>query len=388
MGAHETGAMDKPHTPAPIHVFRAGKHTTAAGEEITFSQTDLEASAAAYDPALHEAPLVVGHPKSDDPAYGWTGGLQVDAAGLHVLPRQVNAQFAEQVSDGAYKKVSVAWYRPTDAANPVPGVWYPRHIGFLGAVPPAIKGLHPVQFREGGEPVEIEFSEYDDVTNAGLWRRLREWIIGQLGQETADRVVPAWDVGDLERSAQDDLREAQAEPTPQFSENSPKPPFDEGGIHHQETIVTPEQAAALEAENTQLKADKAARDAADQAAAAKTRRANAVQFCEGLAQAGKLLPDEKATTITLYELAAQSAPVEFGEGDAATTEAPLAKFKALLEGLPKRVEFSEIASGKPPAADTADPTALAARAVEFQESERSAGRQISIAEAVQRVSAA
>lgn len=369
------GAMDK--SPTPIHVFRAGRHTTAAGEPIEFSQADLEATVAGYDPALHQAPLVIGHPEGDAPAYGWATRFELRGGELYALADQVRPEFAEGVNSGAYKQRSLAWYRPTDAANPKPGIWYPRHIGFLGAQPPAIKGLEPVQFREGGEPVEIEFAEWEDVTNASLWRRLREWFIGQFGQETADRVVPSWDVSSLEQGAQDELRQSQTEsaPIPSFSEPS----------HHQETTVTPEEKSALEAENAKLKADLAARDAADQAAAAKARHAEAVQFCEGLIQAGKLLPAHKDTTVALYELTARSAPVEFGEGDAKTSEAPLAKFKAMLEAGPKLVEFSEVAGGQSTGAGDDDPAVVAAKAVEFAEAEAKSGRHVSAAEAVRHV---
>lgn len=371
------GAMDKPTAPTAIHVFRAGRHTTSAGEAIEFSQADLEAVVAGYDPARHQAPLVIGHPKADAPAYGQVTGFELRAGNLYALANQVHPEFAEGVNSGAYKQRSLAWYRPADAANPKPGIWYPRHIGFLGAQPPAIKGLEPVQFREGGESVEIEFSEYGDMTNAGLWRGLRDWFIGQFGLEAADKAVSAWDVGVLARDGQDALREAQAEPAsiPAFSEPS----------HPQETIVSPEEKAAVLAENAALKTRLAEAEARDKAVAAATRRSEAVQFCEGLIQAGKLLPGEKDTSLALYDLAAVSVPVEFGEGDGKTTEAPLAKFKALLEGLPKRVEFGEMAGGKPPGGDAGDPAAVAAKAVEFMEAEAVAGRTLNIAQAVAHV---
>ncbi|MFS2072756.1 hypothetical protein ACEN9D_28795 [Pseudomonas sp. CT11-2] len=40
----------------------------------------------------------------------------------------------------------------------MPGVYYLRHVGFLGAQPPAVKGLRPIELAEG-EPGVIEFSE-------------------------------------------------------------------------------------------------------------------------------------------------------------------------------------------------------------------------------------
>ena len=53
-----------------IKIFKSGTQTTAAGQTIEFSDADLIACAAAYDPSASEAPIVIGHPKTDAPAYG------------------------------------------------------------------------------------------------------------------------------------------------------------------------------------------------------------------------------------------------------------------------------------------------------------------------------
>ena len=326
-------------TPNLIHVFRAGTHVTAAGEKIEFSAADLAATAAAYNPALHEAPLVVGHPKTDDPAYGWGKGFVADGADLYVDPGQVQPEFAEMVNSGAFKKRSMKWYRPTDPTNPAPGVWYPQHVGFLGATPPAIKGLKPAQFAAGDTGVEVEFGQWEDRTVARLFRQLREWFIGAHGQETADKVIGSWEVDAL---AEDAARETKSEvfPAPAFAEASTV----------EEPSVTPEQAAALEAENTRLAGLVAASDAAAKAAQAAAVKTAAVQFCEGLIGEGKLLPAEKDSAVGLLILAANAQPVEFGEGDGSVTDAPLPRLESLLKALPKRVEFAEVAGHQKSAA--------------------------------------
>ena len=103
---------------------------------------------------MHEAPIVIGHPSDNAPAYGWVSGLSFDeGAGLEAEPAQVEAQFAEMVADGRFKKVSASFYTPESASNPAPGVYYLRHVGFLGAQPPAVKGLKPVAFAEDDEGV-------------------------------------------------------------------------------------------------------------------------------------------------------------------------------------------------------------------------------------------
>lgn len=55
----------------PIQIFRPGRHTAGSGETLALGEAELKATSGAYDPALHEAPIVVGHPAHDQPAYGW-----------------------------------------------------------------------------------------------------------------------------------------------------------------------------------------------------------------------------------------------------------------------------------------------------------------------------
>ena len=119
-----------------------------SGDTLTFLESDLAATAAAYDPEKHKAPLVIGHPKDNAPAYGWTSALSFTDGLLKAVPDAVNQQFADWVNAGFYKKISASFYPPGASANPVPGVYYLRHIGFLGAQPPAVKGLPEPEFKE------------------------------------------------------------------------------------------------------------------------------------------------------------------------------------------------------------------------------------------------
>ena len=316
----------------PIQIFKPGRHVAMSGAALEFSESDLVACAAAYDPAKHEAPIVVGHPRTDGPAYGWVKSLAF-ADGLEAEPHQVDPAFAEMVSAGRFKHVSASFYAPDSPANPVPGAYYLRHVGFLGAQPPSVKGLRAPQFAEGEAGV-VEFSDYDDQVNASLWRRMREWIISRFGLDEADKTIPDDQLATLDRYAAQESDETATSP----SYADP--------IHHQETLVTPEQKAALEAENQRLAGEVAAMKATQAEAAATAIRAEGTQFCEGLIKAGKLLPAEKDAALALYGLAAASAPIEFGEGDGKASAPPLEKFKALLSAMPKRVEFGEVAAGQ------------------------------------------
>ncbi len=199
----------------PLHIFRAGRHTAMSGQSLAFSEVDVAGIARAYDPALHEAPIVVGHPKADAPAYGWVKSLRAEGAELFAEPDQVEPAFAEMVRAGRFKRISASFYPPKAAANPVPGSYYLKHVGFLGAQPPAVKGLKAAEFAEGGEEVVIEFSEAEiaGVSAAGMGgvRRvlagLREWFLSAQGQDVADRVVPVHEIEAM-RAAEEFLRGA------------------------------------------------------------------------------------------------------------------------------------------------------------------------------------
>lgn len=314
-------------TNKPLHIFKPGRQTAMNGVVLDFSEADLAASAAAYDPALSQAPIVVGHPRTDAPAYGWVKSMAFGKDGLFADPEQVDPAFAELVNAGRYKKISASFYTPDSPNNPVPGVYYLRHVGFLGAQPPAVKGLRTPEFAEGEEGI-VEFGELPPRAVASLFRGLRDWLIGKFGQDEADKVLPGWDVDYLQSQAaqpdQDDVS-----PIPSFSEPTPK-----------ENTVTPEEKAAIEAENAQLKAQLAAANAEKAQAATTARHAAHAEFAEGLIKAGQLLPAHKDLTVaTLDFMAGQDQVVEFGEGDA---KQPLADaFKGFLSALPPQVSFGE-----------------------------------------------
>ena len=321
----------------PLHIFKPGQWTTLGGETIAFSEADLQATAQAYDPKKSKAPLVVGHPKTDDPAKGWTVSLSASERGLFAAADKVDPAFAESVRSGAYGTVSAKFYRPEDPNNPVPGVWYLRHIGFLGAHPPGVKGLDDPEFAEADGCVcfqeGVAFGEWDGMTNANLWRNLREWFLGKFGQEEADKVLPGYDVRALEVGAAEDINDARkAAGTPvAFPEGAatttPQPP--------QESAVTEEEAARLREENAALKAADAQRK---QAAVL----ADNTAFAESMASEARIPAAMKAQVAAIGTQLQATPDVEFGEGDA---KKPLHElFRDFLRALPKQVEFGEQAT--------------------------------------------
>lgn len=315
-----------------IQIFKTGKHTAMSGTALSFTETDLSATAAAYDPAKHEAPIVCGHPSHDAPAYGWIRSLAFADGALEADPAQVDPGFAELVAGGAYKKISASFYTPDSPSNPVPGVYYLRHVGFLGAQPPAVKGLRNPSFAETEQGI-VEFGDWDDRTIARLLRSLRDWMISKYGKAEADEALPGWDVQSISDSAaqpeQDDSSSSQG-----FHENKPTK-GDEMSAEDKARLF------ALEQENTRLKAEQAAFAEAEKKRVADAQHADNAAFAEDLVKQGRLLPAQKDVAVaTLDFISCQEKVVEFGEGGA---KKPLIDaFKEVLKTVPKQVEFAEV----------------------------------------------
>lgn len=287
--------------PQGIEIFREGTHVDDAGVVRTYTRADIDRSAAVYDPALHDAPLTLGHPKTDEPRYGAVDRLQaVDGPDgkrrLVMSGRDVEPAFAEAVLARRFPKRSTAFYSPEHPGNPVPGSWYVRHVGFLGAQPPAVRGLADLPrlaaaFADAGDGL-VCFSETTTPTpNTPTDEDAR------VSKELQDQLA-------AEKSARE-----KAEADRQAAE-----------------------ARATQAQD-QLNANLAGQRAA--------RHAEHVAFAEAQLGAGRLSKPEAAECVALLDLVADAQAVQFGEGDDKKTLAPAAVIRRLLERLPPLVAFAE-----------------------------------------------
>jgi hypothetical protein len=145
-----------------IEIMRPGRFRAISGQEVGFSENDLRLTAAAYDAAKAPAPIVIGHPAMDAPAYGWVKGLDFADGTLGAYVGDLEPSFAEAVKAKRYAKVSASFFPPDGAANPRAGIYYLRHVGFLGATAPAVTGLKPVSFAEGAG-VALDFAHEADA---------------------------------------------------------------------------------------------------------------------------------------------------------------------------------------------------------------------------------
>lgn len=269
-----------------IRIFKPGSFTSVDGSRHSFSRDDLVQAAAAYDPEGDPAPLVIGHPAIDHPAYGWATGLRLEGDELIADVGQVEPGFAETVNAGRYRKVSASFYPPNHHGNPKPGNWYLKHIGFLGAAAPALKGLGTVSLAEGDADGLVSFALHDTPEHEPSQEK------SPVTTKTEDKTV--------------DFAERQR------------------ALDEREAAVNAREEASI----------KAARDA---------RHTEHVSFAEDMVSKGTLAPAGKGLLVgVLDQLGEKVEPVSFGEA-AADKMPPAAALKKLLGGAVPLVSFAELA---------------------------------------------
>lgn len=165
--------------PIRVEIFRTGTHKPMIGPPITFTADDLAKMAASYSEDRSAAPVVIGHPETDAPAYGWAKALVVENDKLIAEIGDIEPSFAEAVKAKRYMKISASLFTPADHNNPTPGAYYLKHIGFLGARAPAVSGLKRVSFSANEEGV-LTFGGWAEGEMEGYYLRL-------LAEEQRDR---------------------------------------------------------------------------------------------------------------------------------------------------------------------------------------------------------
>lgn len=288
-------------------IFRAGTRTDNSGRTITITPEQVAAIASHYSPDKHEAPIVVGHPSTNAPAYGWVGSLKAENGTLFADFAQVDDDFAELVKKGRYKKVSASFYPPNHPSNPQPENWYLRHVGFLGAHPPAVKGLAAINFADDEDGV-VSFGE-SSWALARMLRNLREWLIGKDGIEAADRVLPDWQI--------EAVAPPLPEPDPEPNDFSETPDKDDDTMNAEQQLAAERKAREqAEAEAKQARDELAKLQAEQEQALRDAAHQQNADFAEGLIKAGSLKPADKELIVAVLDFAdyPDTAPADFGEG--------------------------------------------------------------------------
>lgn len=308
-----------------IPIFQAGRHRDMNGAAIIITEVELQKTVSTYQPSLHEAPLVIGHPQHDAPAWGWVSGLNLINGVLLATVQQVDPAFSEIVHSGRYKKVSASFYTPDAANNPVPGTYYLRHVGFLGAQPPAIKGLAAVSFteEEGGVVTIIK-----QVANPMNHKQFQKKEHNDFSE------IP------LQQEVEMEQEQEQEKKVPQGK--------------------TEDKAQQLKQELDEREKQLLAREEKLQAKERESKQQKLINFIDQLIEEGRVLPKDREGLLALLARLEDSGVIEFSEGGAAgemVSSKAASYFKEFIAALPVQVNFAETTAnlavgGQPPTYST------------------------------------
>ena len=344
-----------------IDICRAGTWRDMQGRDVRLDEDRLDRIVAAHASA-DPAPVVVGHPETDAPAYAWIEGLRRIGDRLQATLRDIAPSFREAVEEGRYSGRSIA----------LEGDLL-RHLGFLGGRAPAVPGLAPtrfasaaqtvVAFADDGEPASPDDSPSDHPDS------LR--ALEPRGDEDGDSLVPPC-------APQGRGEDASAG----------------AALAERETSLAAREEALLEREA---------------AAAADDRRRAAEAAIAPHVEAGRVLPAERPALVALLAVlsadpdgadigaAGGSATIAFASAAGGQVRMPAATIlERFIEGLPRRVDYRTLAGGPVPGAsvlagahedagEDSERIAAEARALMAAEAER--GLTLTPAEAVDRTRA-
>ena len=353
-------------------IFRAGEHTSSDGVTRRFSQGDLDKIIERHDPAS-PSPCVITHEEVYSPfAWAQVDALKRDGDVLlaQCKPETIEPQFAELVEDGRLYNRSVQLLRAGGGGEG----WRLGHVAFLGAEPPAVSGLEPIQFRVSG--VTFEAAEAWETLEgkrerADIWSALRKLAEKVFGPTDADGIVGQWAVDEAREQAGRAAAEAERRQEEEMATREKK--------------ETAEYGKQLEAEKARLEAERG--ELADQRL--KFAQEAAVKRVDSLLEAGKLTP---ATAEGLAEFAvridaATEGVIEFSRGGEKVKTRPSEYLFSLVEASAAPSPLgNEIAGGRANGGvDIEDAGSIREAALEYQAAERNKGRMVSDTAAVQHV---
>ena len=331
-----------------------------------------------YNAGDGEAPVVVGHPKTDDPAYGWVKRLHYreDDGVLTADIGNLDPDFRLLVRDGRYKRISSAFDMGGD------GVINLRHVGFLGAAKPAISGLKAVNF-SGEAAMTYEFGGTPATANkpASL-KAVLSSIHSYLADAGGSKVSPLWE---LTPTANREFANKGGKDNMPNSENT-KPVDDPAGSETTEKQAAGEfaadkrgaaQGAALAKKVEQL-------DKAQAEFVAKRDLAEAESHVRELVRDGKLTPAQAAGLAEFIAAQPEDKTICFAAGGADGKEqklSPRAYALKFLGALPAQVAYGEAAENTQNGIAT-DAEALARKVSAFVAEQKEQGIEVSYGDAL------
>lgn len=351
-----------------IEIFRGGEQKDSLGRKHDGDKM-IDTALSLFNAEEHEPPVVIGHPKNNAPAFGWIQALKKEGHSLFAKFKDTQPEFVDMVERGLFKKRSAAFY-PDGSL---------RHVGFLGAKPPAVKGLADIAFSEEDSLV-FEFSDcspqgqlkdclpqgqlkdcspqgqefHDDFKFRAVSRiisNLRDFIIAKFDLDTANNIANIFDIETISEPTEE-------KESPLFSQQKESEVVMSGATtFSQADMDRAKQEAAEEArKKTRQEFEEKENDRVSKLEQNLIKQKEDLHkkeirsFVESGVKDGKILPAwDKAGLTEFMEGLDYETEIEFSDSDGKTVKTnQLDKFKCLLEILPKTVNFEEISNAEEP----------------------------------------
>lgn len=345
-------------------IFRAGTHKAANGSEKTYTTADLDTIVNNFNADI-SAPIVIGHPKVNSPSYGWVNSLKREGESLYADYKQVVPEFAEWVDKGLYKNRSISLYPDMRL----------RHVGFLGAQPPAIKGLEEFQFSEEENALTYDFADGNDFKFIGIadvFQSLRDFLIDKFDLDTANRVISTWKIEDLKQIQDMSPEQVRSYCEEFINENNGKEQqltkdANGGQQDPKQTEDFSEQIAQKDTRISELETKLNENEA-------KARKAEYEQFAEQAINDGHITPAQKPFIVDFCEVCHSVGNYDFAEGG---EKSVVENFKEFITGV-KQLDFSELPEGDGGGTiDFSDPKVVQSAIAEHQAAQAQKGIRVS-----------
>ena len=278
-----------------IEVFKTGTHTDSRGNTKKWTEKDVDKIVSSYAARKNEAPAVIGHPKSNSPAYGWVKELKRDDDKLLAKVEPTVKEFVDWVRKKLYKHVSIS-LRPDLSL---------RHVGFLGAAAPAVKGLKVPEF------AEEEFTEIETAAT--------EMSENQIKEDQSMATPTEQEFSELKKK-NEELTNNSKKMKDEFEELKKT-----NKKLNADFQVSEEERAAARKNLTRLRLN--------------MRKNEFEQYLNQQVAWSSINEDQKTTALKILEFLDGE---EFGEGEEETEGVKL--FKEFLKALPKKTTLGEIAT--------------------------------------------
>lgn len=311
-----------------IDLFKIGKQTDSSGNTKEWTDEELQTIVDKYNEQeeenKHRAPAIAGEHLDDKKliAYGWVKELKVEKGHLYGKFEKIDNDFKAMVNDGKFNTVSIALY---------PDLLL-QHVAFLGAIPPAVKGLKAPQFsRENEQPILLTYSSKTkkDKPIIKNYAKAGTMTLDEFIKAVVDAVKASDgdEVASNVRATMEKLKDSVVltAPTPETKADEPKAKFSESA----EFIALKQEMEIEKNKRAKIELD--------------LQKERDSKFFSEVIRTGVMLPAQLQPAENVLEAIRNPQPkYQFSEGAPEVTGEEA--FKEFVKSYPQIVQFSEVAT--------------------------------------------